>query len=59
MQLRDEVLQKLKEKVTGSEVGLNFVSGTGKEHMALVSAVLKLGVGVRFVALTQDGVQEL
>ena len=59
IELRDEVYAKLKEKIKGNEVGLNLVSGTGKEHMALVSAVLKLGVGIRLTALTKDGIKEI
>ena len=58
-ELRDEIRTILKEKVKGSEVAVNFVSGTGKEHMALMSALLKLGVGIRFMALTKDGVEEI
>tara|TARA_Y100000034_G_C6773099_1_gene345010 strand:+ start:393 stop:737 length:345 start_codon:yes stop_codon:yes gene_type:complete len=57
-EMRDEILSKLKGNVEG-EVAVNFVSGTGKEHMALISALLKLGVGIRLVALTKDGVQEV
>jgi len=59
VELRDDIYNQLKEKVKGTEVGLNIVSGTGKEHMALVSAVLKLGVGIRLTALTKEGVQEI
>ncbi|MCG2718951.1 MAG: hypothetical protein L6408_09005 [Nanoarchaeota archaeon] len=59
IELRDEMYEKLKEKVQSTEVGINIVSGTGKEHTALVSAVLKLGIGIRLVALTKDGVQEV
>jgi len=40
-------------------VGVNFISGAGKEHMALVSALMKLGVGFRLMASTMDGVKEL
>lgn len=58
-ELRDDIYNQLKDKVKGAEIGLNLVSGTGKEHMALVSAVLRLGVGIRLVALTKDGVQEI
>lgn len=58
-ELKDAMLQVLKERVKGSEVAVNIISGTGKEHMALVAAVLKLGVGIRLVALTKDGVEEL
>jgi hypothetical protein len=58
-ELKEEIQTKLKELIKGPEVAVNFVSGTGKEHMALVSALLKLGVGIRFMALTKDGAQEL
>ena len=57
--LREQIHKSLKERVKGTEIGLNIVSGTGKEHMALVSAALKLGVGIRLVALTQNGVEEV
>jgi len=56
--LRDEMYEKLKGKNL-EEVGVNFVSGEGKEHMALMAALLKLGVGIRFFAFTKDGVKEL
>tara|TARA_Y100000310_G_C20679389_1_gene815014 strand:+ start:1531 stop:1887 length:357 start_codon:yes stop_codon:yes gene_type:complete len=59
LELRDEMHEALEKKIKGTEIAVNFVSGTGKEHMALMSALLKLGVGIRFVALTKDGVQEV
>ncbi|MEA3430428.1 MAG: hypothetical protein U9R08_04100 [Nanoarchaeota archaeon] len=58
-ELINDIKVGLRGKFSGTEVGLNLVSGTGKEHMALLSAVLKLGLGVRLVAVTKDGVQEL
>lgn len=58
-ELRDEIQTKLKDLIKGTEVAVNFISGIGKEHMALMAALLKLGVGMRFVALTKEGVQEL
>jgi len=57
--LKDELITKLKEKITGIEVALSIASGTGKEHMALISALLQLPVGVRFFALTKEGIVEL
>jgi hypothetical protein len=57
-ELSKEMEEKLKDKVSG-EVGANFVSGAGKEHMALVSALIKLGVGFRLVVSEMDGVKEL
>lgn len=41
------------------EIGLNFVSGTGKEHMALLAAVMKAGLSFRLVAVTKEGIAEL
>lgn len=58
-ELRDEMQTKLKGLIKGTEVAVNLISGTGKEHVALMAALLKLGVGVRFMALTKEGVQEL
>src|SRR3989344_5685893 len=58
-ELRDEMMKNLKERIKGTEVAINVISGTGREHMALIAALLKLGVGFRLVALTKDGVEEL
>ena len=55
----DNLKQKLKEKVSGVEVGVNLVSGSGKEHMAIMSSLLKLGIGFRFVAVTKEGIKEI
>ena len=57
--LIDDIQKGLKGKIADFEVALNLVSGTGKEHMAILSALLKLGVGVRLMAVTKDGVREL
>jgi len=54
--LKDELSQKLKSKFDGMEVALSIASGNGKEHMALTSALINIPVGVRFTALTKDGV---
>lgn len=58
-ELRDEIYNNLKEKIKDTEVSVNFISGSGKEHMALIGALLKLGVGIRLVALTKDGIEEI
>ena len=57
--LIEDIKNGLKGKISDFEVALNLVSGTGKEHMAILSALLKLGVGVRLTAVTKDGVKEL
>lgn len=58
-EMRDEIMNKLKGKIKDTEVAVNLVSGAGKEHMALVSAILKLGIGIRLIALTKEGVEEI
>jgi hypothetical protein len=54
--LKQEILDKLKNKIKGTEVALSIASGTGKEHMALISALLSIPVGIRFTVLTTDGI---
>jgi ERCC4-related helicase len=57
--LKDDFSQKLKGKIDDTEVALSIASGDGKEHMALISALINLPVGIRFAALTKDGVIDL
>lgn len=54
--LRDDILKKLNGKISGMEVALSIASGNGKEHMAIVSALINIPVGIRFVALTKEGI---
>lgn len=58
-ELRDEFKEKLKGKISGTEIALSIASGDGKEHMALISALINLPVGIRFAALTREGVIDL
>ena len=58
-ELQQELKEKLKGKFEGMEVALSIASGDGKEHMALISALINLPVGIRFAALTKDGVIDL
>ncbi len=55
IELKEEILKKLQGKIKGTEVALSIASGSGKEHMALISALLSLPAGIRFTALTKDG----
>lgn len=57
--LKEDLSKKLQGKFKGLEVALSIASGDGKEHMALVSALINLPVGIRFAALTKDGVIDL
>ena len=54
--LKEEIHKKLQGKIKGTEVALSIASGNGKEHMAVISALLSLPAGIRFTALTKDGI---
>ena len=58
-ELIEDIKQEIKGKITDFEVALNIVSGSGKEHMAILSALLKLGIGIRLMAVTKDGIMEM
>ena len=57
--LKETLMKKLKDKFDNMEVATSIASGNGKEHMALVSALINLPMGIRFVALTKAGVTYL
>jgi hypothetical protein len=59
IELRDDFMKKLKGKFDEMEVSISLASGNGKEHMALISALINLPIGVRFVALTKDGITNM
>src|SRR3989338_6566678 len=54
--LTEQIIKELKGKITDFEVGINFVSGSGKEHMALLEAVLELGLNFRLTEWDKDRV---
>lgn len=57
--LKSELISKLKSKFSGFDVSLSIASGNGKEHMALLSALLTIPVGVRLVVFTKNGVESI
>lgn len=56
IEVKKELVEKLKGKFEGMEVALSIASGSGKEHMALISALIDLPVGIKFTILTKDGI---
>ena len=54
-----EIKNELNGKLSITDVALNLASGTGKEHMAILSALLQLGVGIRLIGVTKEGIQEI
>jgi len=57
--LIEEMKKQLKDKLNDFEVALNFVSGYGKEHMALLEAVLELGLNFRLVTVVNNQMEVL
>jgi len=58
-ELRNYLQSYFKDKIKDFEVAVNMISGDGKEHTALLSALIKLGVGIRLVVLTREGIKEI
>ncbi len=50
---------KHEKEIDDFEIALNIVSGSGKEHMAILAAVLKLGLAIRFITFENNKVIEL
>lgn len=55
--LKQDLLSRLKNKFSEFEASLSIASGSGKEHMAIISALLSIPVGIRLVAFTKNGVE--
>ncbi len=58
-ELRNTLEASLKKRFSGFEAHLSLASGTGKEHMALIAAILSVPMGLRLVAFTKKGVEVL
>lgn len=58
-EIRDIVLSGLKGKISDFEVAYNMISGDGKTHMAVLSGVLSLGLGIRIVYSKEGKLYEL
>ena len=57
LELKEDIKNKLKNKFEGFDVHVSIASGTGKEHMALISALLSIPVGIRLVVFTKNGIE--
>lgn len=57
LELKEDLINKLRKKFQGFDVHVSIASGTGKEHMALISALLSIPVGIRLVVFTKNGIE--
>ena len=58
-ELTKDIKAALDGKINDTEVALNMISGAGNEHMALLSAILQLGLGIRMVVAGDEKMEEL
>ncbi len=55
----DHIKKALKDQIKDFEIALNLASGSGKEHMALLEAVLEIGLNFRIVSVNNNGQMEV
>jgi len=58
-QIVGNIKQKLEGKISDFEVAVNIISGSGKEHTAILAAIIQLGLGFRLVVAGEKGLQSL
>lgn len=56
-----DIIKDIKDNfnITDFEVALNIDSGSGKEHMAVISAIIQLGLSIRFVSYENNELVEI
>jgi hypothetical protein len=57
-EIKERIILQLKDQLK-TEVAVNFISGSGKEHMALMGALISLGVGIRMVVPGLEKIEEV
>jgi hypothetical protein len=57
--IRDSIIKQLQGKISAFEVAVNIDSGTGKEHTALLTALIQMGLALRFVVFEGDSMEEI
>ena len=53
--IAESIVKALEGRIPDFEVALSIISGEGKEHTAVISALIKSGLSFRLVALDKDG----
>lgn len=56
-ELKEIITKEMKNKLSGFDANVSIASGNGKEHMALISALLSVPVGIRLVVFTKKGIE--
>ena len=51
----DTIKDTIKEKLPSGDVHVSLISGSGKEHMAVLAALKESGIEFKLITLTGDG----
>ncbi len=57
--ITEHIKKQLKDKISDFEIALNLASGSGKEHMAVLEAVMQMGLNFRLVTLNKNNIEVL
>ena len=57
--ITEQIKKQMKDEVSDFEIALNFASGSGKEHMAILEAVLQMGLNFRLISINKNNVETL
>lgn len=55
----EQIRKQLQGQIIDFEVALNLASGSGNEHMAVVEAILELGLNFRLITIKNSQVESL
>ncbi|MCX8189658.1 MAG: hypothetical protein N3F05_00290 [Candidatus Diapherotrites archaeon] len=54
----ESLKEQIKDRLPEDELCISLISGTGREHSALLSAIKEAGKSFKIVVLTRDGLKE-
>jgi len=57
-EVKEAIMSQLKDKLS-MDVAINMESGSGKEHMAVISALFNFGVSIRVVSSGNEKIKEI
>lgn len=58
-ELSEQIKSQLKDQIKDFEIALNITSGSGKEHTALLKAIMELGLNFRLTTLKNNQLEIL
>ncbi|MCX6801384.1 MAG: hypothetical protein NTZ73_04295 [Candidatus Diapherotrites archaeon] len=53
----DVIKEEIKKNLPGGKIKVSIISGSGKEHLALLAALKEAGVEYEFIVITGEGVK--